>query len=326
MTSFRHVFVIGAAILLCAATTANAQVVGIGTNPQGSLYYSVGAAVAGVMQQKGGLSARVQPQSGSSSYAPLVNRGQLEFGLLNAVDVVNAYQGIENFKDRKNPELRLVGVLFDIQNGIAVPNDSPVKSIKDLKGLRIANRFTAQSTMQSVLDATLVTGGVSNTDMTGFPVPDMFKGMQALGEGKVDAALSCFTCGTAKEVNVALASRGGMRFLPMSDAPDAVAAMRKVFSSARSQVFPPLPAFTGIVAPTRLMVYSAFLVSSSHASADMVYKTTKAIHENKSMLLAASPAMRSFDPKAMNEDNVVPYHPGAEKYYREIGQWPPKKR
>jgi len=44
------------------------------------------------------------------------------------------------------------------------------------------------------------------------------------------------------------------------------------------------------------------------------------------MLLAASPAMRSFDPNAMSEDNVVPYHPGAEKYYKEIGQWPPKKR
>ena len=324
MTSFRSV--IGAAILSCAATTANAQVVAIATNPQGSLYYSVGAAVAGVMQQKGGLSARVQPQSGSSAYTPLVNRGQIEFGLLNAVDVVNAYQGIDNFKDRKNPELRLVGVLFDIQNGIAVPNDSPAKSIKDLKGLRISNRFTSQSTMQSVLDATLATGGLSSADMNGFPVSDQFKGMQALGEGKVDAALSCFTCGTAKEVNVALAPRGGMRFLPMSDAPEAVAAMRKVFPGARSQVFPPLPAFTGIAAPTRLMVYSAFLVSSTHTSADLVYKAIKAIHENKPMLLAASPAMRSFDPNAMSEDNVVPYHPGAEKYYKEIGQWPPKKR
>lgn len=324
MIAFRSA--IGAAILSCAATMANAQVVAIATNPQGSLYYSVGAAVAGVMQQKGGLAARVQPLSGSSSYTPLVNRGQVEFGLLNAVDVVNAYEGIENFKDHKNPDLRLMGVLFDIQNGIAVPNDSPAKSIKDLKGLRISNRFTAQSTMQSVLDATLATGGLSSADMNGFPVSDQFKGMQALGDGKVDAALSCFTCATAKEVNIALASRGGMRFLPMSDAPEAVAAMRKVFSGARSQVFPPLPAFTGIVAPTRLMVYSAFLVSSTHTSADMVYKTIKAIHENKPILVAASPAMRSFDPSAMSEENIVPYHPGAEKFYKEIGQWPPKKR
>lgn len=324
MTPFRSV--IGAAILSCAATMASAQVVAIATNPQGSLYYSVGAAVAGVMQQKGGMSARVQPLSGSTSYTPLVNRGQIEFGLLNAVDVVNAYQGIDNFKDRKNPDLRLVGVLFDIQNGIAVANDSPAKSIKDLKGLRISNRFTAQSTMQSVLDATLATGGLSPADMKGFPVADQFKGMEALGDGKVDAALSCFTCGTAKEVNIALSSHGGIRFLPMSDTPDAVAAMRKVFSGARSQVFPPSPAFTGISTPTRLMVYSAFLVSSTHTSADVVYKALKAIHENRAMLVSASPAMNSFDASAMSEESVVPYHPGAEKFYKEVGQWPPKKR
>lgn len=323
MTPFKSV--IGAAILTCAAASASAQVVGIATNPQGSLYYSVGAAVAGVMQQKAGIAARVQPLSGSSSYTPLVNRGQVEFGLMNAVDVINAFEGVDNFKGRKNPDLRLVGVLFDIQNGIAVPNDSPAKSIKDLKGLRIANRFTAQSTMQSVLDSQLATDGLSSTDLTGFPVPDQFKGMQALGDGKVDAALSCFTCAVAKEVNVALASHGGMRFLPMSDSPEAVAAMRKIFPSARSQVFKPLPAFTGIVAPTRLMVYSAFLVSSTHVSADVVYKTVKAIHENKAMLLASSPAMRSFDPNEMSEKSSVPYHPGAEKFYKEIGQWPPKR-
>ena len=59
MTSFRSV--IGATILSCVATMANAQVVGVATNPQGSLYYSAGAAVAGVIQQKAGITARVQP-------------------------------------------------------------------------------------------------------------------------------------------------------------------------------------------------------------------------------------------------------------------------
>ena len=74
------------------------------------------------------------------------------------------------------------------------------------------------------------------------------------------------------------------------------------------------------------MVYSAFLISSTHVSADMVYKAIKAIHENKPMLVAASPSLNSFDPSAMSEESVVPYHPGAEKFFKEVGQWPPKKR
>jgi hypothetical protein len=324
MATFRSV--IGATILACAATMANAQVVGIATNPQGSLYYSVGAAVAGVLQQKGGLTARVQPMSGSSAYAPLLNRGQIEFGLMNAIDVVNAYEGVANFKDRKNPELRLIGVMFALPIGIAVPNDSPVKSIKDLKGLRMPSQFTAQSTIQFVQDAVLATGGLSIADMKPFPVADYVKGMMALGDGKVDAALFGLGTGASQEVNVALASRRGLRFVPLTGTPEALAAMRKVFSSAYSKVYEPSPGLAGIIAPSLQMVYSAFLVTSTHTPADIVYKATKAIHGNKPMLEAASPTMKSFEPSAMDEDNVVAYHPGAERFYKEAGEWPPKKR
>ena len=317
---------IGATALAFLATTAQAQVLGIATNAQGSLYYSVGTAIAGVMQQKAKLTTRVQPLSGSTSYTPLINRGQVEFGLLNAVDVVNAYNGVDNFKGHKNADLRLVGVVFPIQNGIAVPNDSPVKSIADLKGLRLPSQFTAQSTMQYVQDSILATAGLSSADMKGFPVADQFKGMEALGAGKVDAALSCFTCAVAKEVDIALASHGGMRFLPLPDTPEATAAMKKVFSGARSRVFSPSPAFSGIHVPTRLFEYSSFLVASTHVPDDVVYKATKAIYENKAALVATTAAMKGFDPKFMAEANIVPYHPGAEKFYKEVGQWPPKNR
>lgn len=131
---------------------------GIAANPQGSLYYSVGAAVAGVVQQKAGFTARVQPMSGSSAYPPLLNRGEVEFGLMNAIDVGNAFDGILNFKGRTSPELRLVGVLFPITVGMAVPNDSPIQSIAEPKGQRVPSQLTSQSTIVFVQDAVLATG------------------------------------------------------------------------------------------------------------------------------------------------------------------------
>ena len=317
---------VAAAALSCLTATVQAQVVGLATNQQGSDFYSAGAALAGVMQQKGEIATRVLPLSGSSSYTPLINRGEIEFGLLNAVDVVNAYEGIDNFKDHRNSDLRLVGVVFSLQNGIAVPVDSPVKTIKDLRGLRMPNQFTAQSTIRTVQDAVLAAGGLSAADLKGFPVANQFKGIQALGAGKVDAALSCFTCAMVKEANVNLSSHGGLRFLPIPDTPEGVAAMHKIFPSARPQVFSPSPAYTGIFAPTRLMVYSAFLVTSKHVPDDIVYKAVKAIHDSRQELVAASAAMKEFDPNFMAEISAVPYHPGAEKFYKEIGEWPPRSR
>ncbi len=324
MISFKSL--IGATFMSCAAAAAMAQVVGVATNAQGSLYYSVGAAVSGVMQQKAGLTARVQPMSGSSAYAPLVNRGQVEFGLMNALDVVNAFTGVDNFKDRKHTDLRLVGVMFALPIGMAVPNDSPAKSIKDLKGMRAPSKFTSQSTIQFVQDAALATGGLSIADMKQFPVSDYVKGMEALGDGKVDTAMFCVGCATAQEVNVNLSSHGGLRFIPLSDSPEATAAMRKVFSSAYTKVFEPSPAYPGVLVSIRLMAYSAFLVTSTHVPDDVVYKVTKALYENKQLLEVASTTMKSFDPSVMAEANTVAYHPGAEKYFKEVGAWPPKKR
>ena len=310
---------------LVLATAAHAQVVGFATNPQGSFYYSAGAAVAQVVQQKASVASRVQPMSGSSAYAPLVNRGEVEFGLMNAIDVGNAYEGILNFKGRKNSDLRLVGVLFPIALGIAVPNDSPIKSIKDIKGLRIPSQFAAQSTIVFVQDALLATAGLTMADMKPFPVSDYTKGMLALGDGKVDVAMFGVGTGAAQEAHVALSSRGGLRFLDTSDAPDAAERMHKVFAATYTKLYEPSPANVGVLAPTKLMLYPAFLVTSSHVSPDLVYKVTKSVFENKALLEGASPVLKGFEPNQMAMQNSVPYHPGAEKYFKEAKQWPPKK-
>lgn len=74
------------------------------------------------------------------------------------------------------------------------------------------------------------------------------------------------------------------------------------------------------------MVYSAFLVSSTKTPDELVYKATKAVYENKQVLTSTSAVMKSFEPSLMDEASVVPYHPGAEKFYKEVGEWPPKKR
>jgi len=319
-------FLLLAAIAGIAPAGAQTQVVAIATLQQNTLYYSVGAAVAGVMQRKAELQTRVLPMSGSSIYAPLVDRGEVEFGLLNAVDVVHAYAGIENFKGHKNLGLRLVGVMFTLPLGVAVPADSPVKSIKDLKGMRMPSQFTAQSTISSVQDALLATGGLSTADMKQFPVANMYKGIDALAQGKVDASLFALGSAIVQETNASLSSHGGLRFLPLPDTPEAQAAMRKVFANAYTQVFDPKPAFVGVIAPTRLMVYSAFLVTNTKVPDDVVYKVTKVLYENKPMLTDSSATMKTFDPSMMAEASPVPYHPGAEKFYKEAGQWPPKQR
>ena len=73
----------------------------IGTNPAGSLFYSVASGLAKVISGAGPMQAMVQPYTGSSTFLPMLDNGELDFGIINAVDMGMAYQG-PKFKDRRS--------------------------------------------------------------------------------------------------------------------------------------------------------------------------------------------------------------------------------
>jgi len=55
-------------------------------------------------------------------------------------------------------------------------------------------------------------------------------------------------------------------------------------------------------------------------SDDVVYRVAKALHDGKQDLVATFPPFGLFQPQNMAKSlEGVPLHPGALKYYREIG-------
>ena len=107
MEKFRA-FVLGLSVAVGAAAVgggASAQVYQIGTNPQGSMFYSSGASISALMVQKTGVQFRVAPYGGSSTYLPLINNGQLAFGMVNAAEAAFAYSGTELFGSSAAPRI-----------------------------------------------------------------------------------------------------------------------------------------------------------------------------------------------------------------------------
>src|SRR3990172_3598121 len=82
-----------AMILLATQALAQGQAVSIGTNPPGSVFYSVGSGLAKVVSDSGKLRMALRPCAGSSTFIPLLNSGEMEFGVVNAVDMALAYRG-----------------------------------------------------------------------------------------------------------------------------------------------------------------------------------------------------------------------------------------
>ena len=80
----------------------------------------------------------------------------------------------------------------------------------------------------------------------------------------------------------------------------------------------------GIHGPTTVMAYNIFFSTNDKMPDDVVYNIVKMLHDNKDALVKGQPVFRNFEPNAMTQEIGVPWHPGAIKFYKEAGQWPPK--
>jgi len=303
-------------LLVIACGAARAQTLGIGTAPQGTIGYNMGSAIAKTLADVEKLQARVQPYSGSSAVFPLVNSGEMDLTVGNVLEAQEAANGEGPYAGRKQANLRIVAVIFPIKVGLFVKKDSPIRSIADLKGKRVTYGYTAQVTLKRVVDAILANGGIDNSDIRTALVPNVARGADDFAEGKADAGFFAIGAGKVTEVD---RSTGGIRFLPLSDEPKAVARMQKYFSYAYIDEARPGPAFAGIAVPTKLMTYDYVVLAGAHVKDDVAYRVARTLHQNKPKLVESLRAFQGFDPQKIYKAMPAPFHPGALRYYREKG-------
>jgi uncharacterized protein len=316
-------FALAAAFAAAFATASHAQQIRVlASNPQGSVFYAASVAIGKLMDEKLKMQVRVQPMAGSSTYIPLLNRGEVDFGLTNVDDTMTSFKGAGNFR-QPNPDLRIIAAVFPLTLGVIVPNDSPIKSIKDLKGKTMPWGYNAQTTGRVLQRAVLASEGLTMDDVKPVPTQSLFSGVDLLGEGKVEAATIAVGTAQGQRANVSLASRGGIRYLNMRSDAEAIARVRKVLPS-RPIVIQPAPHNVGIVGPTTIMAYSVFLTTNAKMPDGIVYNIAKMLHGGKDDMVKGHPVFRNFDPARMTEEIGVPWHPAAIKFYKETNQWPPK--
>ncbi len=314
-----------AASLVAAATLvaspAAAQTYGIGTGKQGFWTYSAGAAIAKVATDNG-LNLRIQPYGGTSAYVPAVNAKEIEFGLANELETNYAVTGKVIYEGKPQPEVRIVAILSPLYSVLFVRKDSPIKTIADLKGKRVPSDFVSQRVLDVLVQGTLANGGLTYADVQKVPVPNVVGGANEFAEGKADTFMFALGAGAVAETD---AKVGGIRVLPIDPSKEAMDRMRKFIPVAYATKLEPRKGLVGILEPTMVYAYDYLLLANSKVPDDVVYKLTKALHANKSALAASFPALRDFDPKRMAKNTApVQFHPGAVKFYQEVGQWPPK--
>jgi TRAP transporter TAXI family solute receptor len=311
------------AVVVCvvSASAARAESVGIATNTPGNMYHSSGTALAKLVNEKAGISATVQPFASATVFIPAVNSGELQFGFGNVYEAGLAYEGKDYFAGRATKDLRAVAVAFPIRNGIYVRKNSPFRKLADLKGHPVPDGYTAQKTLVPLHDAMYATAGLTRADFKPVNVPTNALGADAFASGKTDMFVFAVGAGKIREVDAAV---GGVRAISIDNTPENLAAIKKHYNAGYLRLEKPGPDSPGVLEPIYVIAYDAVLLTNAKVSDDLVYKFTKAMYENKADLAATFSMFNLMEEKEMAKNIAIPYHPGAIKFYKEKGLWPPK--
>src|SRR5438067_1822702 len=203
-----------AVALVLLATPAAAQLprsITLATNPPGTVYYTFGSGLAKVISG-GAFQVSIQPYAGSSTFLPLLNTGEVELGIVNAVDMGLAYRGPKFQIGGRNPfphapNLRLVMRGSPLLVGLLVRKDSPIKTVHDVKGKRMTGEYPAHLAVWYNMLGHLSSAGLAWQDVRVVPVPAVNDGVDALVQGRADVTEHALGSAKVKEADSAVGVR-----------------------------------------------------------------------------------------------------------------------
>lgn len=304
-----------AASALLAGPASAQQFFRIGTGGTAGTYYPIGGMIANAVSQPGKIVATAQASSGSLGNVNGIVGGAMESGFSQSDVATWAQKGTGIFEGKPNvPGLRMIANLYPESLHIVVKKGSGYKSVADLKGKRVALDEPGSGTL---INARLVLAayGLKESDIR----PEYIKPNQAgdkMKDGSLDAFF--FTGGAPAGAIAELATSGsGIELLPIDGAQaDSLRASSPFFAVDSIAA----DTYKGVAAVKTLAV-GAQWVTSDKADTETVYQITKSLFsEATQKTLAAGHAKGKFITLQNAVQGVgIPYHAGAEKYYREAG-------
>lgn len=315
------------AVLLLLFDSAKAQQlprsVSLGSNPPATLFYSLAGGIANVVSGAAPFQMAVQPYSGSSTFLPLIDSGELDFGIINAVDMALAYQGPARLKiGGRNPyphvpNSRLIMRGSPLLGSLVVRKDSPIKTIADIKGKRVTGEYPAQLAVWYNIFGSLANGGLSWDDVKVVPVPAVNEGLDALVQGRADVTTHAIGTAKIKEADVAV----GVRYIPLDCSTQGEERIKKAVPGYYLATLK-AGSSTGIVEDTCAFAYDIYLIGHKALPDAVVQTTLKALWDNIAKLPPLHPNFKDWTrERAVHPEVTMPYHTAAMQFYKERGLW-----
>jgi TRAP transporter TAXI family solute receptor len=224
--------------------------------------------------------------------------------------------------DNKVDNVRgIVGGMDEYFQRITVQKNFPLESLADIKEKKIAVRIGTGpqgSLNEYIARLILAANDLTYADIEKLGGSVMMNGFDVLrnefGDGRIDMIIGITTEGHPNTAQLSIAP--GHRFLSLSD--NAVKYLEQYGFQAATM---PANMFEGQSEPVVGVGFPTSLYVSSSMSDDHAYLITKGIMEARESLMRQFGSMRNWkaEDSATFDSLQMPLHPGAERYYREVG-------
>jgi TRAP transporter TAXI family solute receptor len=303
-----------AAATLALAGAAHAQeFVTVLTGGTSGVYYPMGVALSqiyGKAMPGAKTSAQVTKASAENLNLLQAGRGEIAFTLGDALN--EAWKGNEE-AGFKTPlkKLRTIAAIYPNYIQIVAAADSGIKTLADLKGKRVAVGAPKSGTELNARDI-FKGAGMSYKDFAKVEYLPFGESVELMKNRQLDATLISAGLGVAAIRDLATSVKIVLVPIPA----DVVA---KIGEAAYQAGTVPANTYNGQTEATATVAIQNFLVSHEGVSTDAAYKMTKAIFDNLPDLKAAHSAAKDITRENAAKAPPAPLHPGAEKYYKEVG-------
>jgi hypothetical protein len=302
------------------------QFVTLGTAPTGGAFRPVGDAIASVLNEfRGESNWRVQSKGtmGSQQNIRELDSGMIQLAMSNSAITYYAVRGEIGWE--KPYDLRTVVTLAPNVGLFITKQDSGIQTISDLKNKRVVVGPSGAG-FEMFLGPLMTAHGVAYREgEQGFtPINATYsEAVSLLGDGAADAA---FMGGAIPTPAVTQAcTTHEILFVPYEPA-------------IRKQLIAEYPYYEEMTIPAKtrdgketyrgmtedfvaMNVGSMHLITSASQDEELIYQITRTIWENREEIAKQHRAGLSINEQNAARFTGTPFHPGAIRFYREIGIW-----
>ncbi len=300
-----------AAIALAAPVAA--QQVTFMTGPQGGSWVPLGGALKNMWEKSiPGLQIQQQPGAGIANVRG-VDEGKAQIGFANSASTVDGVEGRPPFKNKATKVCQVANLYPQYFQVVALA-DAKINSYADLKGKSLVTQSKG-NTAEMLTASVLKLNGMTYDSLAKANFQAGYT--DAVGMMK-DGHVQVFTLGTTAPASAVmdLASARDVHLVPVDD--KTMAELKKMNAGYNKLV---IKAGTYPKQDKDIPVigYTTHIIAACDLPADLVYKMTKEMATHVADMAAVVKPITGMTAKDMAVDIGVPFHPGAAKYYKEVG-------